>query len=88
MTSVRLPPFPPPVCHRSHSLSTVWEGSPEMEVLHHIYHVEILLNLIRSFLLLVILDTTNHWKVVEHVGVGEIVDIEGEQEGTKLRQFH
>jgi hypothetical protein len=32
-------------------------------------------------LLLDILEATNHGEAVEHVGVGEIVDIEGEQEG-------
>jgi hypothetical protein len=59
-------------------LARVWEASPEVEVLQHIEHVEILLNLIRSFLLLVILEAVNHGEAMEHVGVGEIVDIEGE----------
>ena len=33
------------------------------------------------FLLLIILEATNHGEVVEHVGVKEIVDIEGKLEG-------
>jgi hypothetical protein len=37
------------------------------------------------FLLLVILEAANHGEAVEHVGVGEIVDIEGEQEGDQAQ---
>jgi len=35
----------------------------------------------RNFLLLVILEADKHGEAVEHVGVEETVDIEGEQEG-------
>ena len=66
-------------------LARVWEASPEVEVLQHVEHAPILLNLIRSFLLLVILEAANHGEAVEHVGVGEIVDIEGEQEGDQAQ---
>ena len=66
-------------------LARVWEASPEVEVLQHVEHVRILLNLIRSSLLLVILEAAKHGEAVEHVGVGEIVDIEGEQEGDQAQ---
>jgi hypothetical protein len=39
----------------------------------------------RSFLLLVILEASKHGEAVEHVGVGETVDIEGEQEGDQAQ---
>ena len=59
-------------------LARIWEASPEVEVLQHVEHVQILLNLMRSFLVLVILEAAKHGEAVEHVGIGETVDIEGE----------
>jgi hypothetical protein len=36
----------------------------------------------------IIQEATKHGEAVEHVGVGETVDIEENRKGTKLRQFH
>ena len=66
-------------------LARAWQTNPEVEVLQHVEHALILLNLIRSFLLLVILEAANHGEAVEHVGVRELVDIEGEHEGDQAQ---
>jgi hypothetical protein len=66
-------------------LARVWEANPEVEVLEHVEHVQILLNLIKNFLLLVILEAAKHGEAVEHVGVEETVDIEGEHEGDQTQ---
>lgn len=66
-------------------LARVQEAIPEVEVLRHVPHVEILFSSTKSSLLLVIPEATNHGEAVEHVGVGEIVDIEGEVEGVQAQ---
>jgi hypothetical protein len=53
--------------------------------MQHVEHVQILLNLMRSFLLLVNLEAAKHGEAVEHVGVRETVDIEGKQEGNQAQ---
>jgi hypothetical protein len=50
-----------------------------VEVLQHVPHVQTLFNLTESSWLLVIQEA------VEHVGVGETVDMEGEQEGDEAQ---
>ena len=66
-------------------LPRVREAIPEVEVLQHVHHVQILFSLTKSSWLLVIREATNHGEAVEHVGVGEIVDIEGELEGDQAQ---
>jgi len=60
-------------------LSRVRQAIPEVEVLQHVPHVQTLFNLTESSWLLVIQEA------VEHVGVGETVDMEGEQEGDEAQ---
>ena len=66
---------------QSNASANTSEGTgsiPEVKVLQHVIHVRILFNLMSSSLLLVILEATKHGEAVGHVGVREIVDIEGE----------
>jgi hypothetical protein len=66
-------------------LVRVREAIPEVEVLQDVPPVQILLRLTKSSWLLVIHEATKHGKAVDHVGVGETVDIEGQQEGDQAQ---
>jgi len=66
-------------------LARVQEAIPEVEVLQRVIHLQILISWMKSSLLLVIQEATKHGEAVEHVGVGEIVEIEGEQEGDQTQ---
>jgi hypothetical protein len=66
-------------------LERVREARPEVEALQHVPHVQILFGLTKSSLQLAIQEATKHVEAVEHVGVGETVDIEGEQEGDQAQ---
>lgn len=66
-------------------LARVQEAIPEVEVLQHVIHVQIRFSLTRSSLLLVLQEATKHGEAVEHVGVGETVDIGGEPEGDQAQ---